>query len=101
MSKTPVNMYIGQQIKHYRTKAGISQADLSKAIGASRAQLANIESGQSGTTSEKIVVICETLECTPNDLFPASTKIKTKTIVVKKTVFRPKQINVKKQILST
>ena len=61
-----------EQIKHLARKNDIQIKELSTAIGVSRQHFDHLIKG--GTLSvTKLSIICEMLDCTPNDIFDIST----------------------------
>lgn len=65
---------IGSKISSKRKEKNITQDTLSKIIGISRSQLANIEAGRCFTTEDALMLICSVLHCEVSDLFPAVIK---------------------------
>ena len=61
---------IGQRIAACRTAAGVTQADLAKRIGVSRASIANAEAGYQRMPLERLYVIGLALDCAIWDLLP-------------------------------
>lgn len=57
------------RLKAARVAAGMSQADLARAVGVTRQTIGLIESGGYNPTLNLCVAICKSLGCTLNDLF--------------------------------
>lgn len=57
------------RVKHYRELAEMTQAELASAIGKSWRSVQQWEAGTVWPNAETVVSLCETLRCTPNDLF--------------------------------
>lgn len=63
----------GKKLADLRHKAGLTQAQLARKIGASRASLANIERGEQRIYLHQLLAISATLELpSMDDLVPAS-----------------------------
>lgn len=58
-----------ETIKILRDKAGLSQAQLAEAVGVERSAVAKWEGAGTFPRADKILMICSTLNCTPNELF--------------------------------
>lgn len=71
---------IGKKIKNAREAAGKSQADLVKVIDASRASLANYESGNTAIYISDLYLIAENLGIEINELLPSVSEIKESTM---------------------
>lgn len=61
MTAQPI-AYIGARIRAARLDAGLTQADLAKAAGISRPQVANIEAGATDTPLRVFVAMIRTLK---------------------------------------
>jgi transcriptional regulator with XRE-family HTH domain len=61
---------IGARIRAARTKAGMSQAQLSGKIGMSRSSVANLEAGRQGIPAERLVTLGTVLDLDLADLLP-------------------------------
>ena len=59
---------IGQQIKRYRTQAGLTQADLAELIGITHSAISLIEADKRGVTIDKLRKICDALGCIITDI---------------------------------
>ena len=49
----------------------VTQSELAKAIGVSRASVANFEAGRQRVSLEKLYAIAEALQCEPAELLPS------------------------------
>lgn len=58
----------GSNVRTRRKEMGKTQEDLSISISITRVQVANIETGNSGTSLATLIDICDALQTTPNDL---------------------------------
>lgn len=70
----PVNQttaMLAANVRRYRLRAGLTQTGLAKAIGMSRTNLVNIESGRTATSIEGLIALAGALECQPGDLLVA------------------------------
>jgi len=61
-------MTLGLKIKKRRKELGMTQGDLAKIVSLSRAQITNIELGNSDTTTNVLLKICEAVRSTPDRL---------------------------------
>ena len=57
------------KIKHFREKANISQADLSKVLDVDRSTISKWETGAANPPASKIPQIANVLRCNIEDLF--------------------------------
>jgi len=72
------------QIKHLARKKDIQIKELSKSVGVSRQHFDHLIKG--GTFSvEKLAIICEVLDCTPNDFFDISAHYEVNNIAAEPT----------------
>lgn len=69
MDTTTINRKIGARIQHLRREKGYTQQVFSEKIGVSNNYLSDIERGISFPKSDKLVAICNTLDCSADDLF--------------------------------
>lgn len=60
----------GDMILARRKAFGMTQDELSKKVGLSRAQIANVEGGRSDIPMKTLARFAEALECSPRDLLP-------------------------------
>lgn len=67
---------IAKKLKHHREKQKKSQLDVSNATGITIATLSNYENGKSFPTCDNIILLCNYLNITPNDLFYDEPNIK-------------------------
>ena len=65
---------IGSVIRIQRVKIGMTQVELSHALGVTFQQIQKYEQGRNAIASTRIVDLCRALEITPNDLFGVSSK---------------------------
>lgn len=65
-----VKQIVGDGIKEYRKKAGLTQEEFGFKIGLTRSSIINLETGRSSTTLETFLNICQVVGCTPNDILP-------------------------------
>lgn len=76
----------GDKALNLRKKADLSQEEVASVLSVSRITIANIETGRSNTSVEKILMLCALYKCTPNDLLPPVPDIgELKPIMQKKT----------------
>lgn len=67
-NRNDVNIKIGERIRHYRTKANLTQDELSERIGISQKHLSRIESGYHNSHFVTIMEIAKALNV-PIDVF--------------------------------
>lgn len=67
---TAANTTVGDLIARRRNAAGLTQLELAQAIGISRPQVANIESGRSDPQVSQLRRYAEALQCQVKDLIP-------------------------------
>ena len=60
----------GDMILARRKASGMTQDELSKKVGLSRAQIANVEGGRSDIPLKTLNRFTEALKCAPRDLLP-------------------------------
>lgn len=82
-----IDVYVGEQIRHYRRIRGMTQKSLAILIGVKSQQVQKYESGQNRVASSKMVLICQALEIDVGEMFG-------KYSLSKPTIF-PRAINVK------
>lgn len=61
---------LGARIRNARTTKKISQQELAEAVGLKRSSIANIEAGRQRSVVHLIVLVGQTLELSPDELFP-------------------------------
>ena len=66
---------IGSVIRIQRVKIGMTQVELSHALGVTFQQIQKYEQGRNAVASTRIVHLCRALEITPNDLLGVSSKV--------------------------
>jgi transcriptional regulator with XRE-family HTH domain len=66
-TSNPPLAYIGARIRAARINAGLTQADLAKAAGVSRPQVANIEAGVTDTPLRVFVAMVAALKLDPTN----------------------------------
>lgn len=59
---------LGQRIRHYRHKLGLTQEQLAERAGVSASFLGHIERGSRAASLETVMQLCAALDVTPNDL---------------------------------
>ena len=59
---------LGENIKRYRTKAGMTQEALADAMGITQENISQIENDHVGITVEKLHKLVDALGCTVNDI---------------------------------
>ena len=69
MSGSTVNQKIGARIQKLRREKGYTQQAFSEMIGVSNNYLSDIERGVSFPKTDKLVAICDILDCSADDLF--------------------------------
>lgn len=69
MNKFDIKKLLGENIKKYRKKNGLTQEDLARKINISPKHLSNIEIGQKFVSAELIEKIIENLHIPPSLLF--------------------------------
>jgi len=70
-SPNPVDIYVGQQVRHFRRQAGISQSDLAVAIGLTFQQVQKYEKGGNRISASKLHAIAGRLHVPLQAFFPA------------------------------
>lgn len=75
-----INKVVGNRVKHFRKKRGLSQTQLSEIVGLTRSSISNIESGRQSTKLEKYYHIAEILKIDIYDLLPSINKIDTDSV---------------------
>ena len=65
-------MDIGQQLKVYMKRLGLTQKDIAERLGVSQPFISAICRGEKYPSTENILSICELLGITPNELFGVS-----------------------------
>ena len=63
-----ISQKLGENIKKIRTRKGMSQGDICRALGVDRAYISNIESGKQNPTLATIEKIAEALGVKVNEL---------------------------------
>jgi len=74
VSKSENLQEVGRKIRYYREKKKMSQLELAEAIGATQNTIYLIETAQSEMKLEKLFLIAEVLDVTPNKLLPGEAK---------------------------
>lgn len=69
MDTRTINQKIGARIQKLRRERGYTQLAFSERIGVSNNYLSDIERGNSFPKSDKLVAICDALDCSADDLF--------------------------------
>ena len=65
-----LNEYIGKKLKMYRNVKGLSQIDMSKFLGLSRASVSNIEGCRQALSIDLLEKICSILGIKSSDILP-------------------------------
>ena len=60
---------MGEKIKEYRERLGLSQAELAEEIGVDRSSVSLWESGKTMPTIKNLRRLAATFHCKPGDLF--------------------------------
>lgn len=60
----------GENVRHHRRQAGLTQADLAKAVGLSRPSIANIEVGRQNVLLHQALEIAKALNVGTDQLVP-------------------------------
>jgi len=63
------HLELKNNLKEFRTRAGLSQAELANLVGSSRNTISSIETGQFCPTAYLAMLLCVALECRFEDLF--------------------------------
>ena len=75
MNQTRLYQIVGERVKQHRTEAGMTQAQLAKAIGVSRVSVTNIEGGNQRLSLHVLYEVAERLQAPPHDLIPTLEEI--------------------------
>ena len=67
--KEDAALVLQNRLKEYRTKAGLSQAQLADMVGVSRNTISSIETGQFYPTAKLALVLCIALDKKFEELF--------------------------------
>ena len=67
---TDLYVEFGRTLRTARARAAISQSDLGRLIGLSRASIANIEAGRQHVALDQLFDLARALDCTPVELLP-------------------------------
>lgn len=70
MDIADINYTLGRNIQAARKAANLSQIDLAKAIGCTRANIAHIECGRQRASFVQVCTIAQVLRVSLNDLYP-------------------------------
>jgi SOS-response transcriptional repressor LexA len=62
-------VHVGNAVNFYRTKAGLTLADLATTVGVNKSSISKIENGKQGYTGETIKKIAEALGISATDIF--------------------------------
>lgn len=60
---------MGEKIRMFREKAGMTQKELADALKLNQSSVARWETGEQNPTASKISQIAQVLNCLPGDLF--------------------------------
>ena len=64
------DIHVGHLILERRKFAGLTQEELGRLVGISRAQIANVESGRTETSIKALRRFADALNCSMKDLVP-------------------------------
>jgi transcriptional regulator with XRE-family HTH domain len=62
------NLKLGENLRYWRTNAGVTQSWLAELADMSSSQLARVEAGERSITLKQAIVICQLLEIAVEDL---------------------------------
>jgi len=62
------SLVLGENLKRIRTLRGVSQSDIAKSLGVSRAFICKIENGQTNPTLSTITKLCSVVGASPDEL---------------------------------
>jgi transcriptional regulator with XRE-family HTH domain len=62
------NEIIGERLRTLRERAGLTQADLAKALGTKQANISNTERGIGGITVRRLARLSQVLRASPNEI---------------------------------
>ena len=65
----PNDIVVGTNLRTIRINRNITQAELGAGIGVTFQQIQKYESGRDRVSSSRLLMVCNVLECTINDLF--------------------------------
>lgn len=71
---TKLDQYIGEQIRHFRSEAGISQYALGKLLGMSQAWVSKLELGGASINLEMLITYADALGKKVDDFLPPRKK---------------------------
>src|SRR3989344_6628595 len=83
------SLILGENLKRIRTTKNVTQSDIAKSLGVSRAFICKIENGQTNPTLSTIAKLCGVVGATPDELLN-NTNIERK--VSKKRVSNKKEL---------
>ena len=64
-----IDAEVGANLRQYRIRVGLSQADLGAKIGVTFQQIQKYEKGSNAIATARLPAICEALNISPNDLY--------------------------------
>ena len=85
--------FVGERIKYFRKQANLTQEELAKFLGTTKATISNYETGYRSPQQDTLFSLSEALNISIDDLFP--TDIKTKNIV---TIYNELNIDNQKMV---
>lgn len=65
-----INQILGNRIKHFRKKFGMTQEEFANLIGVEPLHISNVERGKKGLSLDVMVSICDHLNISMDDLLP-------------------------------
>lgn len=99
--KKEIDVLVGSNIKHERTRAGYTQEKFSELIGVGTKSLSAIERGQVGVSLTTLLRICKVLSISSNSLlFEKTPKNDVQAITEKLERLTPEQFAIINDILS-
>jgi len=60
---------LAESLQRLRREAGLTQAEMARALGISRPTLTRLESARQNVTLRTLAQLCRVLRCEPGDLF--------------------------------
>lgn len=72
LHETIFSLVLGRKLKLKRERAGLTQVQLSEAIGMSRTSITNMEAGKQGPTIYGLVQIARAIGCPVQSLLPTT-----------------------------
>jgi transcriptional regulator with XRE-family HTH domain len=66
---TPTDIAIGNRIRYFRTRRGLSQTRVAEILGVTFQQVQKYEKGTNAVASTRVVDLCRAIGVTPTDLY--------------------------------